>query len=157
TSQAGTRYRRLRRSRRHLRWHQRALGWAAGWFGAQSFQADSCYPAGYEETTEAAPGRLARGRGRPAQAGAAGPVDRLAGFSPRPLFVRLPESWRRGVPGCLAALLLLPLPLYASYTLTGWSQTSGPARWTITTQNNGLDLFLTPVNGANFTGSPEAF
>lgn len=61
--------------------------------------------------------------------------------------------WPQATLGPLTALLLVPVPVFATYTLGTWSQVAGPDNWTPV--GSGLDLALTPVGDFVHAGSME--
>jgi hypothetical protein len=55
---------------------------------------------------------------------------------------KLPGAWRRAAFGALSLLLLVPVPVLATYTLGTWQPINNPDGWTVS--GSGLDLALTP-------------
>jgi hypothetical protein len=76
------------------------------------------------------------------------------------LFIRSSRFWQQALVVGIHLLLLAPVPVFAALTLGTWSQVKpdgtpgGPTPWS-TNSSAGLDLALSPVAGADPSGTVE--
>src|SRR5262245_18521246 len=64
----------------------------------------------------------------------------------------VPSDWRQTAFAALSLLFLVPVPVFATYTLGTWVSVSNPDGWSLNS-TSGLDLALTPAEGAIVSGT----
>src|SRR5205807_7796606 len=65
----------------------------------------------------------------------------------------LPTAWRQAAFAALTLVLLLPVPLWATYTLGTWAMVNNPDGWSFSSSSNNLDLAITPMDGGIVSGT----